>query len=120
MASDERRLAFLFGALAAILLVLVGAIDFVGGFVFLAFGLGGHALGAWARSILVVVVGIIVGAFAFYGSSGPKERAFGAGIILVVLAFVGWFGLGFGGGVLELLAAIFALVSGILYLLSAR
>jgi hypothetical protein len=118
--SDDRRIAFLFGALGAILLVLDGLIDFVGGFVFIAFGLGSHALGAWERSILFVVVGFIVGVFAFYGLSGQRDRAFASGVILVVLAVVGWLGLGFGGGILELLASIFTLISGILYLLSAR
>lgn len=120
MDSDDRRIAFLFGALGAILLVLDGAIDFVGGFVFLAFGLGSHALGAWERSILFVVVGLIVGFFAFFGMSGKRDRAFGSGVILIVLAIVGWLGLGFGGGILELLASVFTLISGLLYLLSSR
>ena len=120
MNSEDRRVAFLFGALGAVLLVLDGAIQFVGGFVFLAFGLGSHAIGAWERSVLFVVVGFIVGFFAFLGHSGPRDRAFASGVILVVLAIVGWLGLGFGGGILELLASVFALISGILYLLSSR
>jgi hypothetical protein len=37
-----------------------------------------------------------------------------------VLAVVGWLGLGLGGGILELLAALFVLIAGILYILSAR
>jgi hypothetical protein len=118
--AGSERLAFLLGALAAILLILAGVIDFVGGFVFLALGLGGHALGSWSRSILDVVVGIVVGVFAVIGHSGGSDRTLTAGVILVVLAVVGWFGLGFAGSILELLAALFALLSGILYLISSR
>jgi len=119
-ARGDRNLAFLFGALGAILLILDGLIDFVGGVVFLALGFGGHALIAWDRSVIDVVVGLIIGLFAVIGRTGARDRAVAAGVILVVLAIVGWFGLGFAGGVLALLAALFALLSGILYLLSAR
>ena len=118
--SGNERFAFLLGALAAILLVLAGLIDLVGGFVFLAFGLGGHALGDWSRSVLDVVVGIVVGVFTAVGRAGGSDRTLTAGVVLVVLAVVGWFGLGFGGSILELLAALFALLAGILYLLSSR
>ncbi|MGA8710313.1 MAG: hypothetical protein WB786_03670 [Thermoplasmata archaeon] len=118
--SGDRNLGFLFGALGAVFLVAAGVVDFLGGFVFLAFGLGGHAIGAWDRSLVNVVVGVIVGLFTFVGRSGGKDRAVTAGVILVVLAIVGWLGLGLAGGVLELLGALFALIAGILYLLSAR
>jgi len=118
--SDLRNLAWLLGLLAALFLVFAGIIDFVGGFVFLALGLGGHALGSWARSVVYVVVGLLFGLFAMVGRSGPADRALGAGVVLVVLAVVGWLGLGFGGELLALLAALFALISGILFLVSSR
>jgi len=121
MAGDQnRRIAFLFGAVAAILLIAEGVVDFVGGFVLLAFGSGNHALGAWARSVIDVVVGVIVGAFALVGRTGASDRAVTAGVILVVLAIVGWLALGLGNGILALLGALFCLIAGILYLLSAR
>lgn len=119
-ASGNERFAFLLGALAAILLVLAGVVDLIGGFVFLAFGLGGHALAVWNRSVIDVVVGIVVGVFAAVGRMGGSDRTLTAGVVLVVLAVVGWFGLGFAGSILELLAALFALLAGILYLLSSR
>ena len=115
-----RGLAFLFGVVAALLLIVAAIVDFVGGFVFLAFGSGGHAFGVWSRSVVEVVVGILVGAFAVFGRAGDRERSVGAGAILVVLAVAGWFVLGLGGEILALLATIFALIGGILFLVSER
>lgn len=118
--SSDRNLAFLLGIFGAILLVLAGVAYFFFGFVLLALGLGGHALGAWDRSVIDVVVGILVGVFAVFGRSGSEDRTLGAGIALIVLAIVGWFGLGFGGGIVELLASLLTLLSGILYLVARR
>lgn len=112
-------LAFLFAVLAALLFVVAGVVDFVGGFLFLATGAGVHALGAWSRSIVLVVVGVLVGAFALFGHSGDRERRMASGIVLVVLAVLGWLALGFAGEILALLAALFALISGILFLVSS-
>lgn len=118
--SRDRDLAFLFGVLAAVLLLVEGVIDFFGGFVLLAFGSGVHALGAWDRSVIDVVVGLVVGLFAFLGRSGTSDRTLAAGVVLVVLAIVGWFGLGFSNGVLALVAALFSLTAGVLYVVAAR
>jgi len=116
---DPRSFALLFGLLGALVLVLVGIIDFVGGFVLLAIGAGGHALGAWSRSLVEVVVGLIIGVFAFVGRTGPHDRGLAAGVVLVVIAVVGWLGLGFGGELFALLAVLFTLISGILYLVTS-
>lgn len=118
--SDLRRLAFLFGIIGALLLVLAGLIDFVGGFVFLALGAGWHALGAWYRSIVYVVVGFLIGLFSAVGRSGSDDSRIAAGAILIVLSLVGWLGLGFAGELLALLAALFALIGGILFLVPHR
>ncbi|HKN06973.1 MAG TPA: hypothetical protein VJ021_05160 [Thermoplasmata archaeon] len=118
--SGDRNLGFLFGALGAVILIVAGVINFFGGFVFLALGLGGPALGALTRSVIYVVFGIIIGLFTLIGRSGGNDRTFTAGVVLIVLAVVGWFGLGLANGLLALLAALFALIAGILYLLSAR
>jgi len=121
MASGElRSIGSLFGLLGALLLVLAGVVDFVGGFVFLALGYGGHALGAWDRSVVYIVIGLLFGFFAVVGRSGPNDRRVGAGAVLVVLALVGWLVLGFGGELLALLGTLFALLAGVLYLVSGR
>jgi len=118
--SDLRRVAFLFGLLSAILLIIAGTVDFVGGFIFLVLGSGGHALRAWAEWFVLVVVGIVVGLFAAIGRGPGSDRAMAAGVVLIVIAIVGWLGLGLGNGVLGLLGALFCLIAGILYLLSIR
>jgi hypothetical protein len=115
-----RGIAFLFALLAALLFVVAGVVDFVGAFVFLAFGAGGHAFGAWYRSVVFVVVGVLVGAFAIFGHSGDRERTLAAGVILVVLAVLGWLVLGFGGDLLAVLGALFSLIAGILYLVASQ
>lgn len=121
LASDQnRQIAFLFGALGAVLLILSAIIDFVGGFVFLALGSGGPAIAVWGRSLVDVVVGLIVGAFAVFGRSGPSDRTPIAGVVLVVIAIVGWFGLGLANGILALLAELFYLIGGVIFLLSTR
>ena len=115
----NRGLAFMFGVLSALLLIVAAAVAFVGGFLFLAFGYGGHALGAWGRSIIDVVVALLVGLFSVFGRSGDRERTLAAGIVLVVLAFVAWFALGLVGDILALIGVLFALIAGILFLVAA-
>lgn len=116
---SNRRIAFLFGALGAILLIIGAAADFIGGFLFLATGAGGHALGAWGRSVVDIVVALLVGLFAVFGRSGDRERTLAAGVVLVVLAFVGWFALGLVGEIFALIGVLFALIAGILFLVAS-
>ena len=116
--SGNRGLAFVFGALSAIFFILAAAVNFFGGFFFLFAGSGSHALGAWGRSVIDVVVALMVGLFTVLGRSGDHDRTLAAGIILVVLAFIGWFALGLTGEIVALVGVLFALVAGILYLVS--
>lgn len=120
MSSEGNRgIAFVFGVLAAILLIISAAVDFIGGFVFLAFGHGGHAFGAWGRSVVDIVVALLVGLFSVFGRAGDRERTLAAGVVLVVLAFVGWFALGLVGEVFALVGVLFALIAGILFLVAS-
>jgi len=109
----------MFGVLGAILLIVAAAADFIGGFVLLAFGSGGHALGAWGRSVIDIVMALLVGLFSVFGRSGDRERTLAAGVVLVVLAFVGWFALGLAGEILALVGVLFALIAGILFLVTS-
>ncbi|HYB79781.1 MAG TPA: hypothetical protein VEG66_08515 [Thermoplasmata archaeon] len=115
----NRGIAFMFGVLGAILLIVAAAADFIGGFVLLAFGSGGHALGAWGRSVIDIVMALLVGLFSVFGRSGDRERTLAAGVVLVVLAFVGWFALGLAGEILALVGVLFALIAGILFLVTS-
>jgi|HubBroStandDraft_1064217.scaffolds.fasta_scaffold03167_10 hypothetical protein len=116
----DRRLAFVFGLLGALLLVLAAVVRFFLGVVFLATGHGYLGVGSLAESVLYLVIGLIVGLFAFLGQRRGADRAVMAGIVLIVLAIVGWFTLGFGGSILALLGAVFALISGIVFVIAGK
>jgi len=118
-AGGNRGIAFMFGVLSAILLIVAAAADFIGGFVFLAFGAGGHALGVWGRSVVDIIMALLVGMFSVFGRSGDRERTLAAGVVLVVLAFVAWFVLGLTGEILALVGVLFALIAGILFLVAS-
>jgi hypothetical protein len=119
-ADGDRRLALVFGVVGALLLILAAVIRLVVGVVFLAAGHGYDAFGAVTGAVIFFVVGLLIGFFAVLGRSRSGDRSFAVGVILIVLAFVGWLALGFAGSVLAILAAVFALISGILFLVAGR
>jgi len=119
-ADSDRRLGLLFGVIGAVLLVVAAVVRFLLGVVFLATGHGYLGLGSLGESVLYLVVGLIVGFFAVLGRSRGTDRSLAIGIILIVLAIVGWLALGFGNSILALLGAVFTLISGILFLVAGR
>ncbi|HTT72598.1 MAG TPA: hypothetical protein VMG99_00390 [Thermoplasmata archaeon] len=121
MAGDgDRRVGMLFGLLAAICLVLAGLIDIVSGVVFLALGRGFSAIAVLDQSVLFVVLGLVIGFLAVLGRRRDRDRAMVVGVLLFVLALLGFVFLGFGSSVLGILAAIFALIGGVFYLVGSR
>lgn len=116
----DHRLGFVFGILGALLLVLAAVVRFLLGVVFLATGHGYLGLGSLTESVLYLVLGLVVGFFAFVGSRRGSDQAMVAGIVLIVLAVLGWLVLGFGGSLLALLGGVFALIAGILFIAAAR
>jgi hypothetical protein len=117
---SERPLGLLFGVLGSVLLVLDGIFDLFKGAFFLAVHRPGASFSAFDQSIIFIVVGLIAGFFAILGRSRWGEGSLAAGLILVVLAVVGWLVLGLASGVLAILAALCLLIGGILYLVAAR
>jgi hypothetical protein len=113
----ERWMGHLFGLIGGALL-LVGAV------VATAFGVAdmilGHAfgaLGALGEATLLAVVGGLVLLFAYLGEHEWKERPVASGVLLVLLALIGWAVAGAGVNVLALIGGIFALLAGALYLI---
>jgi hypothetical protein len=113
----ERSLGHLFGLIG-------GALVIVGGVVAATFGLAdfllGHvtgAMGALGEAIVLVIVGGLILLFAYLGEHEWKERPVASGVLLVILALVGWAVLGLGVNVLALVGGIFALLAGALYLI---
>ena len=110
----------IFGLLGAALLVVDGLLRAVGGVVALAIGHPARAVGAWEGSVLFLVVGFLVAFFALIGRAGTGERGVASGVVLVVLAVVGWLLLGLGGGLLGVIGSLFVLIGGVLFLAAAR
>jgi hypothetical protein len=118
METNERAIGHLFG-------IVGGALMWLGGIVAAAFGIAaaamGHGLGfelaLLSEAILLFVVGGLVLLFAHLGEHGWRDRPLASGILLVVLAVVGWGVLGLGGNLLAVVGALFAFLAGVLYLI---
>ncbi|HTW77038.1 MAG TPA: hypothetical protein VMG14_04650 [Thermoplasmata archaeon] len=119
-AADDRRIGFLFGVLAAVLLLVAALLSLIVGIAFLVTGAFHPAAGSIGASVIEVVVALLIGFFAFLGRGRGGDRSVTAGIVLIVLAVVGWLALGFGGSLLAILASIFALIAGVLFVLAGR
>lgn len=116
----DRRLGFYFGLLAAVLLALAAILRFVLGVVVLATGHGIAAIGPFGSSLIFVVAALLIGFFSFVGRRPDADRSLAAGVVLIVIAVLGWLVLGFSGSVLAILAGVLAIVGGILFLLGGR
>jgi hypothetical protein len=79
----------------------------------------GEALHATVGSIEVFVVGVLVLVFVFVGSNRTRDSSLAAGVVLIVLAVVTWVWIG-PGDLLGVLGALFALLSGVLFLVPDR
>jgi hypothetical protein len=55
--------------------------------------------------------------FAHLGEHAWKDKPGTTGLILLVLALVGWIGLGVGSNVVSLVGALLTVVGGVLYLI---
>jgi drug/metabolite transporter (DMT)-like permease len=115
--TTERTLGHLFGLVGGLLILVGGLVALVFGVADLALG---HALafaGAASEAFVLFVVGALVLLFAYLGEHGWRDRAFAAGVMLVILAIVGWAALGLGSNVVALIGGILALLAGVLYLI---
>jgi hypothetical protein len=119
-ATDDRGIAFVLGIVAAVLLLISALLHFVVGVALLVTGAAHSGVGSIGSSVVDVVVALLIGFFAFLGRARGSDRSVAAGVVLIVLAVVGWAALGFGGDLLALLAAVLALVAGILFLVAGR
>jgi len=113
----ERKLGWGFGLLGGLLIVAGALVNaFVGTFD-LATGRFAGALGAGSAAVLLFVVGALALFFAYLAHRTWSDRPIVAGILLVVIAAIGWGVTGFGGSILALLGALFVFLAGLLFLL---
>lgn len=120
MAETDRGIATVLGLVGAVLFGFEGFLDLLRGVIYLAVGHGVRAFGPWDEALLLIVVAILVALFSVLGGSRRSDRALLAGVVLVVIAIVGWLALGFGTGVLALLGSVFVLLGGVVFLVAAR
>lgn len=113
----ERRLGYGFGLLGgglillgALVSVVTGTVDFVTQHMF-------GALGAMSAAVILFVVGGLALFFAYLGHKAWSDRPLVSGILLVLLAGIGWLALGLGANVIALVGALFVFLAGVLFLI---
>jgi hypothetical protein len=113
----ERKLGYGFGLLGGVLILLgallswtTGAIDLIAHHPF-------GALGAMSAAVILFVVGGLALFFAYLGHKAWSDRPLVSGILLVLLAGIGWLVLGLGGNVIALIGALFVFLAGVLMLI---
>jgi len=115
--TTERALGHLFGLVGGLLILVGGLVAAVFGVADLAVGHAFAAAGALSEAVVLFVVGALVLLFAHLGEHAWKDRAFATGVMLAILAIVGWAVLGLGSNLVALLGGILALLAGVLYLI---
>jgi hypothetical protein len=116
----DRRIASIFGILGAVFLGIEALVDLLRGVVYFALRHGTPGVSALGQSVLLLVMALLIGFFAVLGSTRGSERSLVVGVVLIVLAVIGWAALGFGASVLGLVGSILVLVSGIVFLVAGR
>jgi hypothetical protein len=115
--TTERAMGHLFGLIGGLLIALGGLVALAFGFADLVVGRLFSGAGALGEAVVLFVVGGLVMLFAHLGEHAWKERATATGVMLVVLAVIGWAVLGLGGNVVALVGGILTLLAGVLYLI---
>jgi hypothetical protein len=116
----DRGIAAVFGFVGAAFLVVEALLDLVRGVVYLAVGHGLRSFGPFDQAVVFLVLAVVVVLFSILGAARGRDRAVMSGAVLIVLALVGWLFVGFGSGVLALLAGIFILIAGVVFLVASR
>jgi hypothetical protein len=115
--STERGVGHVLALVGGLMIGIGGLLALIFGFADLALGRTFGAAGAVSQAFVLFVVGGLVLLFAYLGERAWKDRPLTTGVLLVVLALVGWVALGLGSNVLALVGGILALVAGLLYLI---
>jgi hypothetical protein len=115
--TTERTIGHLFGLVGGLLVLVGGLVAVIFGTVDLALGRMLGAANALSEAVVLFVVGALVLLFAHLGEHAWKERPVATGVMLVVLAVIGWAALGIGGNLLALIGGVLALLAGVLYLI---
>jgi hypothetical protein len=113
----ERKLGWGFGILGGVLIVVAAIVSVFVGTFDLVTGRVAGALDAGTEAVLLLAVGALALFFSYLAYRPWSDHPITAGVLLVVLAAIGWGVLGLGGNVIALLGALFVFLAGILFLL---
>jgi hypothetical protein len=112
----ERRLGWGLGVLGGLLIIAAALVSVLVSTADLVAGRPMGALSAGSEAILLFVVGVLAALFSYLAYRPWHDHPVSAGVLLVVLAIVGWAVLGLGGSVLALVGALLVLLAGLLFL----
>jgi hypothetical protein len=112
----EQRLGYGFGLLGGGLIALGGLVSLLIGTADILLGRPYGAIGAASAAIVLFVVGGLAMFFAWLGHRDWSSRPLASGVLLVVIAVVGWFVVGIDSNLLALIGSLFVFLAGILYL----
>jgi hypothetical protein len=113
---SERRLGYGFGLLGGGLILLGSLVSVLVGVVDLALGRPYGALSSVSLAAILFVVGGLAMFFAWLARHDWGDRPLASGVLLVVIAVVGWAFLGLGENVISLIGSLFVLLGGVLFL----
>jgi len=113
----ERKLGWGFGLLGGVLIVVAAIVSVLVGTVDLVTGRFGGALDAGTEAILLFAVGALGLFFSYLAYRPWSDHPITPGVLLVVIAAIGWGVFGLGGNVIALLGALFVFLAGLLFLL---
>jgi hypothetical protein len=113
----ERWMGHLFGLIGGALFIVGGVVSAAFAFADMILGHVGTAMAALGEATVLGVVGALVLLFAYLGEHEWKDRPVAPGVLLGLLALIGWTVLGLGTSVLALVGGIFALLAGALFLI---
>lgn len=113
----EQRLGYGFGVLGGVLIALGGLVSLVVGAADLILGRPFGALSAASDAVVLFVLGALAIFFAWLGRRDWSSRPLASGVLLVVLAALGWIVVGVGAELLPLIGSVFVFLAGVLFLL---
>lgn len=112
----EQRLGYGFSVLGDVLIALGGPVSLVVAAADLLLGRPFGTLGAVSAAVVLFVLGGLAIFFAWLGRQEWSSRPLASGVLLVVLAALGWIVVGVGSDFLSLIGSLFVFIVGVLFL----
>jgi len=112
----EQRLGYGFGLLGGAFIALGGLVSLIVGTADLLLGRPNGAIGPVSNSVVLFVMGGLAMFFTWLARHDWSSRPIASGVMLVVLAVVGWAFVGIDASLLALIGSLFAFLAGVLFL----